>query len=128
MTSTPFFVTAAHKAPGLGLEEREKAGKRFLAEIIKVAQDAEANPLHVGGKNEEERREIIAANIYNACNKAMDKMTEAGRAAMLDARDWACFEAYLGEYQSLIFVCPVSDKDVISAAQEILLAYKNRLV
>ena len=127
MTNTPFFVTAIHNAPGLSLEKREKAGKQFLSDIIKVAQDAEANPLHVGGKTEDERREIISANIYNACNKAMEKMTEAGRAAILEARDWACFAAYLGEYQSLMFVCPVSDKDVISAAKEILTAYKKSI-
>jgi len=114
------YHTPRHKAACLNEEERIIEGKKYLEEIIKAAQDAEANPLHCGGKTAEEIRRIQAINIYNACNKVMEKMTDAGKAAMLDARDWACLDGY----QSLMFVEPVPEKAVMEAAQEIWKAYK----
>lgn len=116
------YHTPVHKAACLSPDDRFLEGKKYLAEITKAAQDAEADPLHCGGKTTEEIRRIQAINIYVACNKAMEKMNGAGKAAMLDARDWACLDGY----QSLTFVCPVSD--VVGATQEIWNAYKNRLI
>jgi len=94
----------------------------FLEDIKRAAEKADAHPLYAN-KTEEENRRIVSINIYKALNKAMEKMTDDGKKSMTAARNWACGSGY----QSLRFVSPVPDNDVVYAAEEIWKAYKKRL-
>ena len=120
MTSTPMFVHYPSDPKKQKVFSDSKIS--FREDMIRISENADKNPL-CANKTVEENRRIIAINICNALNKAIEKATDEGKKALKDARDWACQEGY----QSLRFSEPVPDKDIIDAAHEIWKAYKKEI-
>ncbi|MDR1911766.1 MAG: hypothetical protein LBQ52_05405 [Helicobacteraceae bacterium] len=97
-----------------------KESKILLRQSKKATIAADNNP-RAANKSREENKRIIADNIADAMDRAIAKATEAGKAPLTAAKEWAIESGY----QGIIFGRPVADGDIMSAANEIWKAYKE---